>query len=77
MFSFFKSVLNKHLKDFRVIDTFIGIKLITEETEWIHIHLATDNNTLQIEVYDPKENLDRQSELIAFARNLVESFLSE
>ncbi|MHA1993837.1 MAG: hypothetical protein ACW97Z_04810 [Candidatus Hodarchaeales archaeon] len=75
MFEFFKSVLNEQPQDFQVIDTFIGIKLITNENEWIHLHLATEDNTLQIEVYDPKENLDRQTELIALARNLVDTFL--
>ncbi len=76
MFEFFKAVLNNPPKDYHVIDTFIGIKLITEENEWIHIHLATDDNTLQIEVYDPKERIDHQSELITFARDYANKFLS-
>ena len=77
MFEFFKSVLNEPPRNFHVIDTFVGIKFITKENEWIHIHLATEENTLQIEVFDPQENLDRQSELITFARKLVDDSLSK
>ncbi|MHA2096329.1 MAG: hypothetical protein ACW98F_17040, partial [Candidatus Hodarchaeales archaeon] len=77
LFEFFKAVLNRPPENFHVIDTFVGIKLITKENEWIHLHLATEDNTLQIEVYDPKENLDRQSELISFARDLVDNYLSK
>ncbi len=77
MFEFFKSVLNNPPSEFHVIDTFIGIKLITQENEWIHLHLATEENTLTVEVYDPKENIDRQSELITFARTIVDEFLTK
>ena len=58
------------------IDTLNGIKLIREDDVWIHLYLATGDDTLQIEVYDPDENPDTQAELIEFSRNLVASCLS-
>jgi len=76
MFDFFKSTLNGPPKGYFGIDTLNGIKLIREDNVWIHLYLATGDDTLQIEVYDPDENPDTQAKLIEFARNLVTSCLS-
>ena len=76
MFNFFKTVLNDPPKGYLVIDTFVGIKLITDENERIHLHLGLEDDTLQIEVFDPDESANRQSELINFARELATSYLS-
>ena len=76
MFDFFKSTLNHPPEGYFGIDTLNGIKLIREDNIWIHLYLATGDDTLQIEVYDPDENPELQSELIEFARNLVTSYLS-
>ncbi|MFW9904356.1 MAG: hypothetical protein ACFFFH_08500 [Candidatus Thorarchaeota archaeon] len=77
MLGFFTSILNNPPQDYYAIDTFVGIKLITEAKEWIHFHLATELNTLQIEIFDPKENSERQGELIGVAKNLVEDYLAK
>ncbi|MHA1941500.1 MAG: hypothetical protein ACXACP_01000 [Candidatus Hodarchaeales archaeon] len=75
MLNFFKTILNNPPEDFMAIDTFVGIKLITKDGQWIHLHLGLEENTLQIEVFDPKENAEKQSELIEFARKIVKNFL--
>ena len=77
MFNFFKTVLNDPPDEYIAIDTFVGIKLITEENQWIHLHLGAEDDTLQIEVFDPNESVDKQGELIDFARNLAGTYLSE
>lgn len=77
MFNFFKTVLNNPPKDSIVVDTFIGIKLITKQNQWIHLYLGSENDTLEIEVYDPTENVDKQIELIDIAQNLVTSPILE
>ncbi len=77
MFNFFKTVLNDPPDEYIAIDTFVGIKLITEENQWIHLHLGAEDDTLQIEVFDPNESVDKQAELIDFARNLADTYLSE
>ena len=76
MFNFFKSTLNNPPDGYFGIDTLSGIKLIRDDNRWIHLYLATGNDTLQIEIYDPDENADTQAYLIEFARNLVSSYLS-
>ncbi|MHA1512699.1 MAG: hypothetical protein ACTSRJ_01365 [Candidatus Hodarchaeales archaeon] len=76
MFDFFKSTLNNPPEGYFGIDTLNGIKLIREDNRWIHLYLATGDDTLQIEVYDPDENPETQAELIELARNLVASCLS-
>ena len=76
MFDFFKLTLNNPPKGYFGIDTLSGIKLIREDNRWIHLYLATGDDTLQIEVYDPDENPETQAELIELARNLVASYLS-
>ncbi len=76
MFDFFKSTLNNPPEGYFGIDTLNGIKLIREDNRWIYLYLATGDDTLQIEVFDPEENADTQAELIKIARNLVESCLS-
>ena len=75
MLNFFKTVLNDPPEEFTAIDTFVGMKLITKEDQWIHLHLGLEDNTLQIEVFDPKENAEKQTELIEFARELVKNGL--
>ncbi|MHA1972105.1 MAG: hypothetical protein ACTSW1_03860 [Candidatus Hodarchaeales archaeon] len=75
MLKFFRTVLNNPPEEYIAIDTFIGIKLINKNKEWIHFHLKTQENTLHIEIFDPKSNQDRQSELIDFARTLTEEYL--
>ncbi|MFX1506359.1 MAG: hypothetical protein ACFFDC_09615 [Promethearchaeota archaeon] len=77
MLDFFTSTLNHPPQGYFAIDTFVGIKLITEKKEWIHFHLATELNTLQIEIFDPKTNSERQGELVEIARNLVEGYLTQ
>lgn len=76
MLSFFRFFLNNPPSGYFAIDTFIGIKLITANNEWIHFHLATDQDTLQIEIYVPQSNQKRQLEMLSFARNLINNFLS-
>lgn len=76
MLNFFKTVLNDPPEGFTAIDTFVGIKLITKDDQWIHIHLGHENDTLLIEVFDPNENVEKQTELIEFVRNLVKNDLS-
>jgi len=76
MLRFFRKMLNNPPSRFYAIDTFIGIKLITKDGEWIHIHLASDEDTLQIEVFDPKEDANRQGQLIELAKNNIQDFLS-
>jgi phosphomannomutase/phosphoglucomutase len=76
MLPFFQSLLYNPPEGCFAIDTFIGIKLITADKEWVHYHLASDQDTLQIEIYDPKSNHRKQLELLAFARSVVEKFLS-
>ncbi|UCG04067.1 MAG: hypothetical protein JSW11_08780 [Candidatus Heimdallarchaeota archaeon] len=76
MLEFFTSTLNHPPTGYYAIDTFVGIKLITEANEWIHFHLATELNTLQIEIFDPNANPERQGNLIDFARKLVENYLT-
>ena len=75
MLDFFTSVLNHPPPSFYALDTFIGIKLISEDKEWIHLHLAAEVDTLQIGIFDSQSNSERQGELIDFARNLAEKFL--
>jgi len=76
MLGFFSTILNKPPSNYFAIDTFIGIKLITEKKEWIHFYIATELDTLQIEIYDPQLNSEKQGELIDFAISLVEEYLS-
>ncbi|UCG89926.1 MAG: hypothetical protein JSU57_05545 [Candidatus Heimdallarchaeota archaeon] len=76
MLGFFSTILNNPPPSYYAIDTFIGIKLITEDNEWIHFYLATELDTLQIEIYNPQSNSLRQGELLDFAKNLVEEYLS-
>lgn len=76
MLQFFRKMLNDPPTGFFAVDTFIGIKLITKHKEWIHIHLASDEDTLQIEVFDPKENATRQGELIELVKNIMQDFFS-
>lgn len=75
MLKLFKTILNDPPTDFYAIDTFVGIKLITKDNEWIHIHLTIEQDTLQIEIFDPKSNSERQAELIDFTRKLIEEYL--
>ncbi|UCE14865.1 MAG: hypothetical protein JSV04_06700, partial [Candidatus Heimdallarchaeota archaeon] len=77
MFKFFKIVLNNPPEGCIVVDTFIGIKLINKEKQWIHLHLGSEDDTLDIEVFDPNENVDKQTELINIAKELVLSSISE
>ncbi len=76
MLGFFTNILNNPPPGYYAIDTFVGIKLITEDNEWIHLHLSTESDTLQIEIFDPRLNSEKQGELIGFARNLVEVYLT-
>ncbi|MFX1283299.1 MAG: hypothetical protein ACFFB5_06570 [Promethearchaeota archaeon] len=76
MLGFFTTILNHPPPGYYAIDTFIGIKLITEDKKWIHYYLATELNTLQIEIFDPRVNSETQGKLIDVAINLVEEFLS-
>ncbi|MFX0170917.1 MAG: hypothetical protein ACFE9L_03260 [Candidatus Hodarchaeota archaeon] len=76
MLPFFQSLLSNPPNGWYAIDTFIGIKLIKADKEWIHFHLASDQDTLQIEIYDPKSNHKKQLKLLAFARSVVDKFLS-
>lgn len=76
MLDFFTSTLNHPPQGYYAIDTFVGIKLITEASEWIHFHLATELNTLQIEIFDPTSNSEKQGDLLEFARKLVENYLT-
>ncbi|MFX0014952.1 MAG: hypothetical protein ACFFB2_07515 [Promethearchaeota archaeon] len=77
MLDFFTSTLNNPPPGYHTIDTFVGIKLFTELNEWIHFHLSTEVNTLQIEIFDPKLNSEKQGELMEFARNLVDQYLTQ
>jgi phosphomannomutase len=77
MFNFFKTVLNDPPESYIAIDTFIGIKLITKDNEWIHLHLGSEGDTLQIEVFDPAESVEKQAQMIEFARNLANDYLSK
>ena len=54
--------------------TYIGIKLISKAKKWIHYYLGNDRHTLNIEVFDPEGQEDIQTNLIQFARSLVEKF---
>ncbi|MFW9779080.1 MAG: hypothetical protein ACFFE8_09530 [Candidatus Heimdallarchaeota archaeon] len=71
MFSFFRTVLNNPPDGFMCVDTFLGIKLITPSKEWIHLSLGERNDILQIEVYDPNDNINRKNELVDLASTLV------
>ncbi|MHA2224971.1 MAG: hypothetical protein ACXAC8_07190 [Candidatus Hodarchaeales archaeon] len=75
MLNFFTFVLNEPPNGFYPIDTYIGIKLISDNNEWIHLHLGIEQDTLQIEVFDPESNSERQGELIEFVKEIVEKFL--
>ena len=76
MLNFFTAILNTPPKGFYAIDTFIGIKLVTEVNEWIHFYLSNEEHSLQIEVFDPQSKSDKQEELISFAQNLINQFLN-
>jgi phosphomannomutase len=76
MLSFFTTILNTPPKGYYAIDTFIGIKLITENKEWIHFYLSNEENSLQIEIFDPQSKSDKQEELINFARSLIDQYLN-
>jgi phosphomannomutase len=76
MLSFFTTILNNPPKGYYAIDTFIGIKLITENKEWIHFYLSNEENSLQIEIFDPQSKSDKQEELINFARSLIDQYLN-
>lgn len=77
MFKFFRAILNQPPEGFYAVDTYIGIKLITKEKKWIHFHLATEADTLQIEVFDPQADPTKQAELINFAQKLTRKYLSD
>ncbi|MFX0085960.1 MAG: hypothetical protein ACFFAU_09810, partial [Candidatus Hodarchaeota archaeon] len=73
--TFFTSILNRPPKGYIAVDTFIGIKLITEKKEWIHFYLSNEENSLQIEVFDPQLKLEHQEELLSFAISITEEYL--
>lgn len=72
---FFTKILNDPPEGYIAIDTFIGIKLITEKKEWIHFYLANEDDSLLIEIFDPKAQPDQQEILITFARTTIEEYL--
>ncbi len=74
--TFFTSILNTPPKGYIAVDTFIGIKLITEKKEWIHFYLSNEENSLQIEVFDPQSKIERQEELLSFAISKTEEYLN-
>ncbi len=76
MLQFFTTILNNPPKGFYAIDTFIGIKLVTETKEWIHLYLSNEEHSLQIEIFDPQSKSDKQEELISFTRNLINQYLN-
>lgn len=76
MLDFFTTVLNDPPPGYYAVDTFIGIKLITDDNEWMHMYLAVEHDTLQIEIFDPQSRPERQSELIDFARELINNYLT-
>ncbi|MFW9855715.1 MAG: hypothetical protein ACFFFG_11670 [Candidatus Thorarchaeota archaeon] len=71
MLSFFRTVLNQPPDGFICVDTFLGIKLITPTREWIHLSLGDGDDMLQVEVYDPNDNINRKNDLLDLARILV------
>ncbi len=77
MFNFFKEILNNPPEGYNAVDTYIGIKLIKDDKEWIHFYLETENDSIGIEVHEPQNNPEIQKEMISFADNLVQNFLEE
>ncbi len=74
MLHFFTETLNNPPDNYIAIDTYIGIKLISKAKKWIHYYLGNNRHTLNIEVFDPEGKEDIQTDLIQFARILVEKY---
>jgi phosphomannomutase len=75
MLSFFRAVLNQPPEGFICVDTFLGIKLITQGKEWIHLYLAEGLDMLQLEVHDPMDDHGRKGELMDLAHEIIADHL--